>query len=411
MEIAIIGGGAAGFFAAINIKRDLRQARVTIYERASRALVKVGVSGGGRCNLTNTFDQIKSLHQAYPRGDKLLKRAFKVFDYNDTYAWFEDNGIALTVQDDECIFPTSQDSQEIIDKFLYLCRFLDIDIATNHKATNIESMGDSFRVGFDGRDSINADIVIVTAGGQPQKDGFNMLSSLPIDIVEPVPSLFSLNVDNRSLKDMMGIVVEDVTVSLQSTKIKATGDLLITHWGVSGPATLKLSSYGARYLKERDYKVKIQINWIGITNDLEVLATITDLIDSNSKKMLTSLRPYGLTQRLWTHIITKADISLERRCGELGSKGIKRLVNTLKSDEYQVTGKGSFKDEFVTCGGVSLDNINPDTMECRDCKDLYFAGEVLDIDAITGGFNLQAAWTTGYTASQAIIKKHERVTH
>lgn len=411
MEIAIIGGGAAGFFAAINIKRDLPQARVTIYERASRALVKVGVSGGGRCNLTNTFDQIKSLHQAYPRGDKLLKRAFKVFDYNDTYAWFEDNGIALTVQDDECIFPTSQDSQEIIDKFLYLCRFLDIDIATNHKATNIESMGDSFRVGFDGRDSINADIVIVTAGGQPQKDGFNMLSSLPIDIVEPVPSLFSLNVDNRSLKDMMGIVVEDVTVSLQSTKIKATGDLLITHWGVSGPATLKLSSYGARYLKERDYKVKIQINWIGITNDLEVLATITDLIDSNSKKMLTSLRPYGLTQRLWTHIITKADISLERRCGELGSKGIKRLVNTLKSDEYQVTGKGSFKDEFVTCGGVSLDNINPDTMECRDCKDLYFAGEVLDIDAITGGFNLQAAWTTGYTASQAIIKKHERVTH
>ncbi len=409
MKIAIIGAGAAGFFTAINLKELTLNADITIYESSSRVLSKVSVSGGGRCNLTNSFEEIKSLSTVYPRGEKLMKGIFKTFNHNDTINWFEDNGVKLVTQNDCCVFPESQDSQEIIDTFLDLSDELGIKIKTSSQIRSIERDGEGFRLLLDNTElpSDIYDAVVITTGGSPKREGFNMLSSLPLDIIDPVPSLFSFNVTNDPITDLMGTVVENVSVKLQGFKPKATGALLITHWGVSGPAILKLSSYAARILKNSDYTAKLSINWIAEYIEKRVHSELAYIIEHNSQKLLSSIRPYNLPSRLWLALLKRANVSEERRWAELGSKGINRIVNVLTNDEYDIRGKSRFKDEFVTCGGVSLESINPVTMESKECPNLYLAGEVLDIDAITGGFNLQAAWSTGYIVAQSIADKIE----
>ena len=409
MKIAIIGAGAAGFFTAINLKELTLNADITIYESSSRVLSKVSVSGGGRCNLTNSFEEIKSLSTVYPRGEKLMKGIFKTFNHNDTINWFEDNGVKLVTQNDCCVFPQSQDSQEIIDTFLDLSDELGIKIKTSSQISSIERDGEGFRLLLDNTElpSDIYDAVVITTGGSPKHEGFNMLSSLPLDIIDPVPSLFSFNVTNDPITDLMGTVVENVSVKLQGFKPKATGALLITHWGVSGPAILKLSSYAARILKNSDYTAKLSINWIAEYIEKRVHSELAYIIEHNSQKLLSSIRPYDLPSRLWLALLKRANVSEERRWAELGSKGINRIVNVLTNDEYDIRGKSRFKDEFVTCGGVSLESINPVTMESKECPNLYLAGEVLDIDAITGGFNLQAAWSTGYIVAQSIADKIE----
>ena len=410
MKIAIIGGGAAGFFAAINIKKLQPNADVTIYERASKTLAKVEVSGGGRCNLTNSFEGIKSLAQAYPRGEKLIKRAFKTFGYKETFEWFETNGVQLTTQSDNCVFPVSQDSGEIVDTFHRLARELEITVVTECKITGITKSDDKFIIENQDSDNYNnadiiADIVVVTTGGSPKADGLSMLDNLPLTIIDPAPSLFSFDIPNSSITELTGVVVENATVGIQGTKLRASGALLITHWGASGPAILKLSSYGARVLQDADYQVKITINWVNVFKEQEILSELNDIIKYHSQKRVLNAYPYDLTTRLWGHIMEKANISHERRWAEIGTKGINRIVSTLMSDEYTVSGKTRFKDEFVTCGGVSLDSINHGNLEAKECENLYFAGEVLDVDAITGGFNLQAAWSTGYIVAQSIAQK------
>ncbi len=407
MKIAIIGAGAAGFFTAINLRELTSDVSVTIYESSSKVLSKVYVSGGGRCNLTNSFEEIKSLSTVYPRGEKLMKGAFKLFNHNDTYNWFEDNGVKLVTQSDCCVFPQSQDSQEIIDTFLDLSDEFGIKIKTSSQIRSIEREAEGFRLILDNTEQPTDiyDAVVVTTGGSPKREGFNMLSSLPLDIIDPVPSLFSFNIPNDPITDLMGTVVENVSVKLQGVKSKATGALLVTHWGVSGPAILKLSSYAARILKERDYNAKLSINWVAESIEKRVHAELTYIIERNSQKLLSSIRPYNLPSRLWLELLKRADVSEERRWAELGIKGINRIVNVLTNDEYEISGKSNFKDEFVTCGGVSLESINPVTMESKECPNLYLAGEVLDIDAITGGFNLQAAWSTGYVVAKSIADK------
>ncbi len=404
MKIAIIGGGAAGFFTAINIKKSCPTAEVTIYESSANVLSKVRVSGGGRCNLTNSFEDVTTLSNVYPRGEKIMRHALRIFDHEATYRWFEDHGVKLTTQSDCCVFPASQSSEEIINRFLTLSCELGVEIKCNHKILNIKSeVEGGFSLTLEGQTYI-CDIVIVTSGGAPQQNNLSFLNSLQLSYVAPTPSLFSFKL-NDPITELMGIVMESATLTLKGTKLKASGPLLITHWGMSGPAILKLSSYGARKLNEANYRGEILVNWVSAPNEGVVLSEINRTINYNSKKLVSSVAPFGITNRLWLHIMSRADISVERRWAELGLKGINRIVAVLMADEYKISGKSTHAEEFVTCGGVDIKTINPTTMEARKYPGLYFAGEVLDVDAITGGFNLQAAWSMAYiVATQVAIK-------
>ena len=399
MRIAIIGGGAAGFFAAIRAKETRPDSDVVIYEKGSSPLAKVAVTGGGRCNLTNSFAAIKDLKQAYPRGDKLMKRLFKTFDYYDAYEWFESRGVELVTQDDECVFPRSQSSQSIIDCLTENARRLGVTIITHHALGQIVPRENCLHLIFNnGQKEEDADRVIITTGGHPREDAFGYLKDLGHEITPPVPSLFTFNINDKPLRALMGTVVEHAITAIAGTKMRSEGALLITHWGMSGPAILRLSSYGAQWMAERNYRFQIAVNWVGETNASIISEALTETVIRNGGKQMGNMRCFDLPSRLWLHLLKRADIPAEKRWGELGKKGLNKLVEALTNDGYGVEGKSSWRDEFVTCGGVSLASIQPNTLESKHVKGLYFAGEVCDVDAITGGFNLQAAWTMGYVA-------------
>ena len=399
MRIAIIGGGAAGFFAAIRAKETRPDSDVVIYEKGSSPLAKVAVTGGGRCNLTNSFAAIKDLKQAYPRGDKLMKRLFKTFDYHDAYEWFESRGVELVTQDDECVFPRSQSSQSIIDCLTENARRLGVTIITHHALGQIVPRENCLHLIFNnGQKEEDADRVIITTGGHPREDAFGYLKDLGHEITPPVPSLFTFNINDKPLRALMGTVVEHSITAIAGTKMRSEGALLITHWGMSGPAILRLSSYGAQWMAERNYRFQIAVNWVGETNASIISEALTETVIRNGGKQMGNMRCFELPSRLWLHLLKRADIPAEKRWGELGKKGLNKLVEALTNDGYGVEGKSSWRDEFVTCGGVSLASIQPNTLESKHVKGLYFAGEVCDVDAITGGFNLQAAWTMGYVA-------------
>ena len=403
LHIAVVGGGAAGFFAAIAAKQSNPEARVTIFERGQKVLAKVLITGGGRCNLTNSFAQITDLKQAYPRGDKMMKRLFNVFSHKDTWQWFEQRGVKLVKQDDECVFPLSQSAQSVVDALTHEAHKLGVEVRTGYAVEAVKQMGNGdLQLLFKVQKPVTVQRAAITTGGSPQANALQYLANLGHNIVQPVPSLFTFNIADATFKALMGTVVESVTVSLVGTKHKATGPLLVTHWGASGPAILKLSSYGARYMHDCGYQFPIAVNWIGLTNSALVAEHLQGIVDSNPRKLLTSVHPFGLPTRMWQYILEKTALGADKRWDELGKKGLNKLVEALTNDQYKVTGKGAFRDEFVTCGGVSLSDINLNTMESKVCKNLYFAGEVLDVDAITGGFNLQAAWTTGYVAGKAM---------
>ena len=391
MKTAIIGGGAAGFFLAVNLKEMMPEMEVTIFERSSRVLAKVEVSGGGRCNCTNSFAQVSDLSQVYPRGHRLMKRLFNVFDYEDAYRWFESHGVPLVTQDDECVFPQAQDSHAIINCFLSLARRYHINICMGRKIQSLDELGDF-------------DYVAVTIGGSPKGEGLRWLADLGHEIEQPVPSLFTFSIADDKLHALQGLVVEDAVAYIPGTKFRAEGPLLITHWGMSGPAILKLSSYATRHLAECQYQAPLGVSWLQ-QSETDIQAALREMSANHPQKQLTTYNPFGLQQRLWNYLIEKAlDSRAAIRCRELNKKDCSRLVNILKNDSYQIAGRATFKDEFVTCGGVSLKAVNPSTLESRYVPRLYFAGEVLDIDGITGGFNFQAAWTTAYTVAQTIIK-------
>lgn len=403
MNVAIIGAGAAGCFAAIQIKRNNPKANITVYEAGIKPLIKVAVTGGGRCNLTNSFDGIRSLEEAYPRGARLLKRLFRTFDYNDVYQWFESEGVSLTTQDDECVFPVSQDAMEIVNTLVRLMRSLGVKLVTRHRVAAIDHEAEEgeYLLTFLHGDVAKADAVVVTAGGSPQVRGLEMYEKLGLDIVCPVPSLFSLNLEkNHPMTALMGTVVNDVQARLVGTKLSAFGPLLITHWGVSGPAILKLSSYAARILAENDYKAQVAINWFGQANEAEVMRIITEIAEQNQKKFVSSVWPERFNNRMWCYLIDACGLRQDMRWGELGKKGLNKMVALLTNHTLNIVGKNKYKEEFVTCGGVALSNVNSSTLESKKHPHLYFAGEILDVDAITGGFNLQAAWTMGYVVAE-----------
>ena len=402
MRIAIIGGGAAGFFAAITAKENYPEAEVTILEKSKKLLSKVKISGGGRCNVTNACTDIKELSKAYPRGEKKLRRAFKTFYTRDTMEWFESRGVPLMVQEDNCVFPVSQDSQSIIDCFLNETKKLRIKIKTGQGVKSIEQTGEALKLHFikDQFPSEVFDKVIVATGGSPKRSGLEWLEALGHKIADPVPSLFTFNMPSESVTDLMGVVVENTIVVIQGTKLRGDGPLLITHWGMSGPAILKLSAFGARILSEMNYEAIAQVNWTNIQNDQIVRENLNGIVQSHPNKMLSNFRPYALPERLWLFLLEKANLPKHKRWNELGKKGLNKLTHMLTNDVYAVKGKTTFKEEFVTCGGVSLESIDFNTMQSKVCEHLYFAGEVMDIDGITGGYNFQSAWTTAFIAGK-----------
>ena len=416
-RLAIIGGGAAGFFLAINVKELVPDLDVTIFERQHKVLSKVEISGGGRCNCTNTFAEVSDLRQVYPRGATLLKRLFKQFSPADAYQWFERHGVPLTVQDDQCVFPEAQDSHAIIDCFLHESRRLGVHIQLGTKIEDPTTLLQDY------------DFVAVTTGGMTSyQPSAGSPSPLWGEAVEKVcPSLFTFTIHDPSLTALMGLVVNDAIVSIPSTPFRSQGAILITHWGMSGPAILKLSSYAARHLAEQHYQSPLLVNWTGETNDDTVRQHIIYNIEQNPQKLIDNLRfPFSYPQtprtvplalygkgvggegllpaRLWSYLLNKTQLQ-GKRCNELGKKGINRLVNILTNDTYTIAGRSPYKDEFVTCGGISLDSVDKQTLESKLHPNLFFAGEVLDIVGITGGFNFQAAWTTAYAVARGIAGK------
>ena len=371
MKTAIVGGGAAGFFLAINLKEMCPEMQVTIFEKSKKVLAKVEVSGGGRCNCTNSFEAVTDLSQVYPRGHRLLKRLFKTFDYRDAYEWFESHGVRLVTQEDNCVFPLSQDSHTIINLFLAEAKRHGIDIRTQHKIESLDELKDY-------------DFKVITTGG-----GTASMAGVPT--IEAVPSLFTFSIEDEALRALMGTVIEDATTQIPGTKLKSNGPLLITHWGMSGPAILKLSSYAARWISQKEPEIQQELR---------------EIIIRNPQKQIATIRPFGLPSRLWDYLVQKTlGERAQNRWQNLNQKELNRLTNALCNDQYQIAGRAAFKDEFVTCGGIDLSGINPNTLEAKTLPQLYFAGEVLDIDGITGGFNFQAAWTTAYVVSMAITQQ------
>ncbi len=402
MNVAIIGGGAAGFFAAIHVKINHPDARVVIIEQSKKTLTKVKISGGGRCNVTNGTQSISELARAYPRGGKKLKNAFRFFNNSHTMEWFESRGVPLVIQDDLCVFPVSQDSQSIIDCFHAEIKNLGIEIQLESRVSSLLPVDGKLSIEFKGgvKERQIYDKMIITTGGSPMKKGFLWLEKLNHKIEDPAPSLFTFNMPDEPIKELMGIVVEKALVSIQGTKLKGDGPLLITHWGMSGPAILKLSAFGARILKDKEYDFTVQVNWVNEPNNDLVLENLNQIVTEHSGKQLSNFRAYQLPERLWLFLLNKAEFSPARKWNELGKKGINKLVRLLTNDTYQVKGKTTFREEFVTCGGVSLDSVDFKTMQSKVCPHLYFAGELLDIDGITGGYNFQAAWTTAFIAAK-----------
>jgi predicted Rossmann fold flavoprotein len=399
LTIAIIGGGAAGFFAALSAKQHHPDARVCIYEKSSKFLAKVKVSGGGRCNVTNATFNNRLLSENYPRGEKFLRKAFEQFDAKATVEWFESRDVALKTYPDQCIFPLSNESQSIIDCFWYEARKLGVELFTSQGVDAIKRTKNNFQLHF--KDSeLEVDRVIVTVGGQPKFSGLQWLADIGHQIVPPVPSLFTFNMPQDPIRELMGIVVEKAVVRIEGQKLIGRGPLLITHWGMSGPAILQLSAWGARILAEKQYQCSILVNWLEDEKEEGLRAQIKQIVAAHGSKMISNHNPFPMPNRLWLFLLAKNEIDPASRWHDLAGKSLNKLVNTLINDRYEVKGKTTFKEEFVTAGGVDLAEIQVNTMESTVCPGLFFAGEVMDIDGITGGFNFQAAWTTGYIAGK-----------
>lgn len=401
MKIVITGAGAAGCFCSIHLKRLLPEADVTVLESGPKPLAKVAVTGGGRCNFTNSFAGISSLAEAYPRGERLMKRLLRVFDHHSICEWFENEGVPYVIQEDQCIFPASQDAMQIVRTFLRLMNSLGVRLLCRQRVVRVEALEQGYNIITENGTPLSCDCVIVTTGGAPKAEGLAMLSGLGLEIIDPVPSLFTFNITDKALRGLMGTVVEDAALSIPGTSFHSRGPLLVTHWGLSGPAALKLSSYAARYLAERQYHSPVLIHWLGDLTDVEVRELLDSHIRTSPQKLVTNVYPSQLNSALWKLLVTYALGRDDLRWSEIGRKGLNRLVETLLNYPCTMNGKSRFREEFVTCGGVALTNVNMNTLECRKHPRLYFAGEVLDVDAITGGFNLQAAWSMGFAVAVA----------
>lgn len=395
MKIAVIGAGASGYFAAISAAHHHPDARIVLFEKSGKSLAKVKVSGGGRCNVTNATFSPAALSKNYPRGGKQLKKTFSQFQATDTIEWFSERGVELHTEADNRMFPTTDDSQTIIDCLVLAAQEAGVQLRMQTPVRAILQDKDQFRL-----NDVSFDAIIVATGGSPKVTGFDWLVDLGHTIASPVPSLFTFNMPGNRVVDLMGVVIPNAIVRIQGTKLAEQGPVLITHWGMSGPAVLKLSAWGARELAQCEYRFTAQINWIGETNEAEASAALDNTMATFRKKKLANACPFELPRKFWEYILEKAGCNPDSPWMDTSKKERNRLLNMLLNDCYEVNGKTTFKEEFVTCGGVERSEVDFTTMQSRVAPGMYFAGEVLDVDGVTGGFNFQAAWTTGYVAGK-----------
>lgn len=394
-RIVIIGGGAAGFFSAINIAEKKEEVEVMILEKTNKLLSKVSISGGGRCNVTHACFDPKELTAYYPRGQKELLGPFHQFSTGDTIEWFANRGVELKMEDDGRMFPVSDSSQTIIDCFLAEVKRLGIKIRTSVEVQKIEKKR-HFHLTTKVGETINADVLVMATGGSQKLKHYDLLSALGHNIISPIPSLFTFNLPKHASNKLMG-VSSDASVRICDTNFEEYGPVLFTHWGMSGPAILKLSSKAARFLHSKSYQFSFEVEWY---SDAE--GFIEEQRRSRSKQKIANTKFKELPNRLWEYLLTRSTIDLQKNWADLSKKEMLLLKKVLSSDTYQANGKTTFKEEFVSCGGVELSSINMKTMESKLIEGLYFCGEVINVDALTGGFNFQAAWTSGFLVANAI---------
>jgi len=398
-KVIIIGGGAAGFFTAINAKEMNPNLDITILEKGKEVLQKVKISGGGRCNVTHACFEPKELVKFYPRGEKELLGPFHQFMTGDTFEWFDNNGIPLKIEADNRVFPESNSSQTIIDCFLKKAKELEIPVLKNHGVLSVEKQDDAWIINTKEQQFICDDLVIAAGSS---KQVWKLSKSLGHSIVEPVPSLFTFNIKDARIKNLLGISVPNASVKLVNTKLEAFGPLLITHWGMSGPAVLKLSAFGARILAKMNYEYKVEVNWLSRPTN-KISNVLLNLKKKQPKKQVVLRSPFeDIPKRLWERFVIASQIKSSLNWADLSHAQIENLANQLTKSVFQAKGKSTFKDEFVTAGGINLKEINFKKFESRIHDNLFFVGEVLNIDAVTGGFNFQNAWTGGWLCAKAI---------
>lgn len=397
-DIIIVGGGAAGFFTAINIVEKNPKLKVAILERGAEVLQKVRISGGGRCNVTHAIFEPNELVKFYPRGEKELRGPFHQFCSGDTIEWFEKHGVELKIEADGRMFPVSNSSQTIIDCFLKATQKLGITVLTGQSVQSIFKKDTTWKIETQSENYL-AEKLILATGSNPKV--WEMLQNFGHAVVSPVPSLFTFNIKDSRIKELPGVAAQ-VTVKVKDTKLTSTGPLLITHWGMSGPAILKLSAWGARILHDKNYQFTIFVNWLNDADKEDVEKKLKDLKQEHAKKSVSKKSPFELTNRLWESLVLASGIEVETKWADLSKTQLQNLASQLTNGTFQVNGKSTFKEEFVTAGGIDLKEINFKTMESKLHQNLYFAGEIVNIDAITGGFNFQNAWTSGFIAANAI---------
>jgi len=401
-KIVIIGGGAAGYFTAINAKEKNPELDITILEKGKEVLQKVKISGGGRCNVTHACFEPKELVKFYPRGEKELLGPFHQFMTGDTFEWFDDRGVPLKIEGDNRVFPEANTSQAIVDCFQKAVDALDIKVLTNHGVNSVNRQDGKWLL-HTKEQVFEADKLVIAAGSS--KKIWELCATLDHAVIAPVPSLFTFNINDKRLVDLLGISVPNATVKVVGTKLEASGPLLITHWGMSGPAVLKLSAFGARILADKNYQYNVEVNWLSRPTD-KVLNVLLNLKKKEPRKTVILKSPFTeISRRLWERFVLFSDISKTQNWADLNSSQLEKLANELTKGMYNANGRTTFKDEFVTAGGVDLKEINFKRFESKKHNDLFFVGEVLNIDAVTGGFNFQNAWTGGYICAKALAEE------
>ncbi len=403
-KLIVIGGGAAGFFCAVNAARMDPNLEVIVVEKSNKLLAKVKVSGGGRCNTTHACFEISELVKKYPRGQQFLKKAFHYFNTTDTIQWFAERNVSLIKEADCRMFPATNDSQTIINCLLQEADKYGVKILLHTEIKIIEKNATLFILTTSNRKKLEAEYLCVACGGYPKSAMFDWLSALGHTIETPVPSLFTFNMPGNKISALMGLSVPMATVKIMGTKLIEKGPLLITHWGMSGPAILKLSAWGARTLADASYKFTIMVNWLSDDTEQSLRASWHNLRNELAAQKMANKNPFGMPNRLWNYLLVLSEIKEETRWGDLPSKEQNKLIKNLTAGEFIVNGKTTFKDEFVTCGGIKLSEIDPNSMQSKKIEQLYFAGEIMDIDGVTGGFNFQNAWTSGWIAANAITR-------
>ncbi len=400
-HVIVVGGGAAGFFFAANLGEQRPDFRITLLERSGKLLEKVRISGGGRCNVCHTEYDPRQLVKAYPRGDKALRGPFHRFCSGDTVGWFEDRGVSIKTEDDGRMFPTTDNSESIVQALMFAAEQAGVQVRTRSTVVGLERIREKWQVHLAKGQSIMGDAVLFAPGSSPKL--WEMFAELGHTIVPPVPSLFTFRCQDPRIHGLPGLSVDPAEVRVEGTKLKESGPVLITHWGFSGPAVLRTSAWGARELAQRSYNFTLRINWVAGQHNEGMQEALRALAEREGKRMVTKRSYFNLPLRLWQRLVEAAGIDEEKRWVEVGKKERNRLAEELTAGRFEVRGKSTFKEEFVTCGGISLKEVDFRTMESKILPGVYFAGEFLDVDAITGGFNFQAAWTTAWIAAQSLI--------